>query len=315
MKRTSSVLLMIGVSLALLTGCSTKRDKVVKGVEDDDPEMVAAIGKARRTLPQFWQAFDKRDRGETNFSLKIKITDKTRIEHFWITDIERQDGKVRVAINHAPKIVANVKLGERLEIPEAEIQDWYYMRGGKMIGNQTIRPMLKMMTAEEAARVKTVLEDPEPGQLPKEEEYSTTGLRVECHPEKPKFVIGEPVILRWTVTNTTDGIKRIGSYPSPAAHFRCVENEDSWISGAIPQATPEIDPPITRNDFEIILPPHATLDILLTFKSVHTGMIVVYDPSLHGGGFFGKDALEKAKRACIFSKTIEYEVTVAKKKN
>src|SRR5947199_4794407 len=118
MKRISSVVLMIGMSLALLTACSTKRDKV--GVGDDDPEMVAAIAKARRTLPQFWQAFEKRDRGETNFSLKIKITDKTRIEHFWLTDIERQDGKVRVTINRAPKIVANVKVGERLEIPETE---------------------------------------------------------------------------------------------------------------------------------------------------------------------------------------------------
>src|SRR5438105_13415415 len=106
MKHISSVLLMIGVSLALLTACSTKRDKVVKGVEDEDPEMVAAIAKARHTLPLFWQAFEKRDRGETNFSLKIKITDKTRIEHFWLTDIERQDGKVRVTINRAPKIVA-----------------------------------------------------------------------------------------------------------------------------------------------------------------------------------------------------------------
>jgi major membrane immunogen (membrane-anchored lipoprotein) len=92
MKRTSSIVLIIGVSLALLTACS-KRDKVV-GVGDEDPEMVAAIAKARSTLPQFWQAFEKRDRGETNFSLKIRITDNKRIEHFWVTDIERQDGKV-----------------------------------------------------------------------------------------------------------------------------------------------------------------------------------------------------------------------------
>lgn len=151
---------MIGVSLALLTACSTKPDKVVHGVGDDDPEMVAAIAKARRTLPQFWQAFEKRDRGETKFSLKIKITDKKRIEHFWVTDFERQDGKVMVTINHDPKIVASLKLGDRLEIPEAEIQDWYYMRGGKMIGNQTIKPLFKMMTAEAAAEFKNVLEDP-----------------------------------------------------------------------------------------------------------------------------------------------------------
>ena len=159
MNRTSLILLIIGVSLALLTACS-KRDKVVKGVGDDDPEMVAAIAKARSTLPRFWQAFEKRDRGEANFSLKIKITDKTRIEHFWLTDIERQDGKVMGTINNAPNIVANVKRGDRLEIPEAKIQDWSYMRGGKMIGNETIKPMLKMMRAGDAAQLRTFFEDP-----------------------------------------------------------------------------------------------------------------------------------------------------------
>jgi uncharacterized protein YegJ (DUF2314 family) len=159
MKRTSSIVLIIGVSLALLTACS-KRDKVVKGVGDDDPEMVAAIAKAHRTLPHFWQTFEKRDRGETNFSLKIKITDKTRVEHFWLTDIERQDGKVMGTINNAPNIVASVKRGDRLEIPEAKIQDWSYMRGGKMIGNETIKPLFKMMRAGDAAQLKAFLEDP-----------------------------------------------------------------------------------------------------------------------------------------------------------
>jgi len=155
---SSSILLMIGASLALLTSCSSKRDKAY--VEDSDPEMVEAIAKARRTLPQFWQAFEKRDRGETEFSLRINITDKEHIEHFWVTDIKRQDGKVVVVINHEPKIVTNVKLGDKLEIPEAEIQDWYYMRGGKMIGNQTIRAMFTMMPEKTVAEFKNILEDP-----------------------------------------------------------------------------------------------------------------------------------------------------------
>jgi uncharacterized protein YegJ (DUF2314 family) len=155
MNRASSLLLMIGVSLAFLTACSKPAL-----YEDEHPEMVAAIAKARSTLPLFWQAFEKRDRGETKFSLQIRITDGKRIEHFWVTDIERHDGKVRVIINHDPKIVSNVKLGDRLEIPEAKIQDWFYMRGGKMIGNQTIRPMLTTMSAESATAFKKGLEDP-----------------------------------------------------------------------------------------------------------------------------------------------------------
>jgi len=89
-----------------------------------------------------------------------RITDNKRIEHFWVTDIERQDGKVMGTINNAPNIVASVKLGDRIEIPEAEIQDWYYMRGGKMVGNETIKPLFKLMRAGDTQQLKSFMADP-----------------------------------------------------------------------------------------------------------------------------------------------------------
>jgi len=36
-----------------------------------------------------------------------------------------------VTISRAPKIVASVKLDDRIEIPAADITDWSYMRDGK----------------------------------------------------------------------------------------------------------------------------------------------------------------------------------------
>src|SRR5205814_8014059 len=95
-------LLLVGVLLTLLAACA-KRDKVV-GIGDDEPEMAAAIAKARQTLPQFWQVFDKREHGESNFVLVVRITDKGRIEHFHTTDFERRDGKTVVTINRDAKL-------------------------------------------------------------------------------------------------------------------------------------------------------------------------------------------------------------------
>src|SRR5947207_406979 len=117
--KPKTALALVGVLLALLTACS-KRDKVV-GVADNDPEMTAAISKARETLPQFWQVFDKPERGESGFALKVRITDKKGAEHFWATDVERRDGKTVGTINNDPNTVASVKLGDRIEIPEADI--------------------------------------------------------------------------------------------------------------------------------------------------------------------------------------------------
>ncbi len=152
------LLALLAILLSLFTACS-KRDKVVN-VEDDDPEMVAAIAKARDTLPQFWQVFDKRERGESDFAFKVKITYKRGTEHFWATEIERRDGKTIGTINNDPNIVASVKLGDRIEIPEADISDWLYMRDGKMVGNETLRPLLKKMPSAEAEKLKEMMANP-----------------------------------------------------------------------------------------------------------------------------------------------------------
>jgi uncharacterized protein YegJ (DUF2314 family) len=144
--------------LSLLAGCSPQ-DRVIN-VEDDDPAMVAAIAKARSTLPQFWQAFAKPARGESEFSLKVKITDKKGTEHFWANDIERRGGKTLGTINNDPSIVASVKFGDRIEIPEADISDWFYMRDGKMVGNRTLIPLLRTLPAKEAAAYRELLADP-----------------------------------------------------------------------------------------------------------------------------------------------------------
>ena len=151
-------ILLIAVLISAVTGCS-KQDTVIS-VTKDDPEMNAAIANARAALPQFWQTFEKREHGESDFALKVKITDPKGTEHFWLTDIERKDGKTLGTINNDPDIVRNVKLGDRIPIPEADISDWLYMRDGKMVGNYTIRVLFKEMPAEEVEKYKKMLADP-----------------------------------------------------------------------------------------------------------------------------------------------------------
>jgi uncharacterized protein YegJ (DUF2314 family) len=158
MKRTAQIaLLLVTVLVMLLTACA-KRDKGY--VEDSDPEMVAAIAKAQQTLPEFWQVFDKREHGESNFVLVVRITDQGRIEHFHTTDFERRDGKSVVTISNKPNIVASVKLGDRIEIPEADITDWRYMRDGKYVGMFTLKPRFKHMPADQVEGFKRVMTDP-----------------------------------------------------------------------------------------------------------------------------------------------------------
>jgi uncharacterized protein YegJ (DUF2314 family) len=153
--------LSIVVCAFCVSGCSSdsKPDRVVS-VSDDDSDMNAAIAKARGSLSRFWQAFDHPGPGESDFSLKVKITDPKGTEHFWVSDLERKDGKIFGTINNDAEIVGSVKFGDRVPIPEADISDWMYMRDGKMFGNYTMRPLFKTMSASEVEKFKSMLAEP-----------------------------------------------------------------------------------------------------------------------------------------------------------
>jgi uncharacterized protein YegJ (DUF2314 family) len=132
----------------------------VISVSADDAEMNAAIAKARATLPDFWKAFDHPSSGDSDFALKVRIADGDAVEHFWLVDLERADGKVFGTLGNDPQFVTSVKIGDRLEIPEADISDWLFLRNGKMVGNQTIRPLLKRMPKDEADAYRSILAEP-----------------------------------------------------------------------------------------------------------------------------------------------------------
>lgn len=157
-KVCSRILTLILIVAAALGGCG-KRDDVI-AVESDDPEMEAAIAKARETLPEFWSALEARREGESGFSLKVRMEYEGDVEHIWVGEIERRDGKIMGTIDNDPDALKNVKLGDRIEIKEADISDWTYLRNGKIVGNETLRPLLKHMPADEAAAVREKLADP-----------------------------------------------------------------------------------------------------------------------------------------------------------
>ncbi|HTL16757.1 MAG TPA: DUF2314 domain-containing protein [Patescibacteria group bacterium] len=144
--------------LVLFAGCG-RPDKTIN-IADDDPEMLAAIAKARDTLPQFWNRYEKHDQGETDFALKVKISDKSQTEYFWVSELERKNGELFGTINNDPELVHNVKLGQRLKIPAEDIADWLYLKQGKIVGNYTLRVLFKKMAPDEVEKNKRLLADP-----------------------------------------------------------------------------------------------------------------------------------------------------------
>ena len=151
------------MAVALATGiaisCALAEDPVIN-VPDEDAAMNAAIAKARAALPAFWAAMADPAPDTEGYALKVAIRDGDNVEHFWASDIQRQDGRISAVIANEPQTVRTVQEGQRIDVPESDISDWRYKRKGKIVGNETMRVLLNYMPAEEAAQYRAMLEQP-----------------------------------------------------------------------------------------------------------------------------------------------------------
>jgi uncharacterized protein YegJ (DUF2314 family) len=155
--RVLAVLLLVQ---ALPTPSAAQDSSYIK-VPNEDQEMNEAKAQARATLAHFWQKFADPGPGESGFSIKVALPyGSNNTEHIWTKDIERKDGKISAVINNVPRDVKTVRFGQRIEVADAQISDWMYMRAGKMVGNYTMRPLLKRMPPQDAARYRAMLADP-----------------------------------------------------------------------------------------------------------------------------------------------------------
>src|SRR5688572_22602932 len=125
-----------------------------------DAEIQAAIMKARNTLNQFWNTQAHPGPKERGFALKVAIIDGDKEEHFWLTDVKRDARLISGVVDNTPALVENVKAGDRVEFTEDQITDWVFMRNGKMVGNETMRPLLKRMKLDQAERFRSLYETP-----------------------------------------------------------------------------------------------------------------------------------------------------------
>lgn len=152
LKRLSVLLLLL-----LCCSCQSKPSTLVEG-KYDEAEMDAAITRARLEVDSFIAELTKGDGEE--FAVKAPIKDGGETEHFWLTDVVYRGETFEGKIGNDPGVVTNVKFGQAWSIKKYEISDWMFMRGGKMHGNYTMRPLLKVMPKELADEYRSMLANP-----------------------------------------------------------------------------------------------------------------------------------------------------------
>ena len=148
-------ILIVALLLFNCIACTGKDtdDRLVL-VKKDDPQMTAAIGSARRTLPEFWKSLQAPAADESEFYVKLAISDGTDTEHFWIGRIRQENGKLMGSVSNYPELVKGIRFGQKVEIDERLISDWKFMKAGRMKGGYTIAVLLTRISKEEADEIK-----------------------------------------------------------------------------------------------------------------------------------------------------------------
>ncbi len=165
----SSILASLKVGLALTAGAffvvpapAAAEANAVIDFSKTDPAMEAAKTKARSNIATFWSAYAAPKAGEEGFALKVGFpTHGTNTEHIWISDVKREGvGRYSGRFANEPRDLEGKRAGDRVEFTEAQISDWMFVRNGKWVGADTVRPMIARMPKDMAARYRQRYETP-----------------------------------------------------------------------------------------------------------------------------------------------------------
>jgi uncharacterized protein YegJ (DUF2314 family) len=127
----------------MMTGCSRPSEddtwtQRVINVEDDDPEMIAAIQTARNTFGFFesnWESMES-DAYSVKFALP---THDGQLEHIWFTPTSVQGDQITGVCANDPEKIPGLKIGDTRTVTRDDLSDWMIVVGNKCFGGYTIR--------------------------------------------------------------------------------------------------------------------------------------------------------------------------------
>lgn len=117
----------------------------IVGARADDPRLAEAAEQARRRWPEFQQAFFGRQ--GAHFAVKTAFTDGDNVEHMWISVETVEGAAVRGRLGNAPTMVTNVREGDVVIVNREQIEDWLFVRRGKMVGGFSVRVLTEQAGA------------------------------------------------------------------------------------------------------------------------------------------------------------------------
>lgn len=119
-------------------------------ISDKDPAMIAAVEEARRRWPEFVAAFEQRLLDvKAPFTIKAPIGPEGSEEFMWIDVTGIEADTIYGNLGNEPATIPHLKLGDRVRVPVAKLNDWLCLINGEPCGGFTIK-----VIAEHARRAR-----------------------------------------------------------------------------------------------------------------------------------------------------------------
>lgn len=115
---------------------SDAQDEIVQ-LRKGDPEMAAAIQKARRGLAEFLALAESPRPGLQGFSLKDGIPVGDDVEYVWVEPFRRNGDDFEGRLANTVQLRPDLQFGQAIVFDESNIADWSYRDGSRLVGNET----------------------------------------------------------------------------------------------------------------------------------------------------------------------------------
>ena len=159
-------LIFFALSAFLFTGCKdpakeakdNRRDELraLMHGNTDDPDIRAAMEKARATTGEFLAALQKPAANQKHFMVRkaFPASDAGKQQILWINQVTF-DGTLLhgVADDKTATVGAGIPLDGRVSFPPADICDWMFNEDGKAVGGFMLRALKGKMTEDEWAKI------------------------------------------------------------------------------------------------------------------------------------------------------------------
>ncbi len=124
--------------LQAFASSSDDDDGGIVSIRNDDPRLLAAEAEAKKGWHDFVNAF--REKAGSEFAVKGRIAEGDNAEFLWLIVDSIDDMKVHGQLDNQPSTVMNLKMGQDLHIPVADVDDWIYLnKEKKPVGGFTIK--------------------------------------------------------------------------------------------------------------------------------------------------------------------------------